>query len=143
MPNGIHVQQPDARMVWLVCVALYVSFGPTQAPFYTPSLYDNARLLQLFSLSALALMAFTIPSLREGIVQTIAQARGFVRFGLLSTTLLALMSALRACFAEHGVAGNRSCSCCWACSRCPPPRSRQRTERRSTTCCSWLSKVLR
>ena len=96
MPNGIHVQHPDARMAWLVCVALYVSFGPTQAPFYTPSLYDNARLLQLFSLSALVLMAFTIPSLRESIVQTIAEARGFVRFGLLSTTLLALVSALHA-----------------------------------------------
>jgi hypothetical protein len=63
-------------MLWLACILLYVSLGPTQAPFYTPSLYDNARLLQLFSLSALALMAFGIPSLREGIAQTIAQRGG-------------------------------------------------------------------
>jgi O-antigen ligase len=96
MPNKSHWCCCDPGMVWLVCIVTYVSFGPTQAPFYMPSLYDNARLLQLFALSALSLMTLAIPLLREGPLQTIALARGWVRFGLLSLAVLALLSACRA-----------------------------------------------
>jgi putative inorganic carbon (HCO3(-)) transporter len=83
-------------MIWLVCVSLYLSFGPTQAPFYTPSLYDNARLLELFTLCVLSLIALLTSSLRQGIARMLLEARGSIRLALFTLMALAVLSALRA-----------------------------------------------
>jgi putative inorganic carbon (HCO3(-)) transporter len=96
MASATPAPRRDPSMVWFVCMVLYVLLGPTQAPFYTPSLYDNARLLQLLSLSALSFIALAMPSLRKGIMGAASQVRGFVRWNLGFLAALTLASALRA-----------------------------------------------
>lgn len=86
----------DPSALWLVCLVFYFALGPTQAPFYTPSLYDNARLLQIFVLSILSLGALAIPSLRSGMVHVLREGPKPLQLGLVSVVLLALISALRA-----------------------------------------------
>ena len=86
----------DPRTIWLACVALYLVFGPTQAPFYTPSYYDNSRLLQLLSLAALSLLALVIPTLRREVEVIVLNGRGWVQRGLLLLALLGFASGLQA-----------------------------------------------
>jgi O-antigen ligase len=96
MPKEIFLSRLDPSKLWLGCVVLYVALGPTHAPFYTPSLYDNSRLLQLFSLSVLCLLALAIPALRDEVARMVVGGRGLVRSGLYVLALLALASGLRA-----------------------------------------------
>jgi O-antigen ligase len=86
----------DPKTFWLVCVVTYLSFGPTHAPFLTPSLYDNSRLLQVFALCMLSLMMVSIPSLRRGIARLVVEAHGRVRIALFSITALGTLSSFRA-----------------------------------------------
>lgn len=91
---SVFLREPGS--LWLVCVVFYLALGPTQAPFYTPSLYDNARLLQVFVLSVLSLSVLALPTLRVGISRALTMAPRFVQLALLVFTSLTLISAHRA-----------------------------------------------
>ncbi len=96
MSRETHSGRGIFGLIWLGGVVLYLALGPTHAPFYTPSLYDNSRLLQLFSLCGLGLAALALPSMRKEIVCTVAAGNQVVRCSLLLLGVLAVGSGLRA-----------------------------------------------
>lgn len=86
----------EPSLVWLGGVILYVVLGPTQAPFYTPSLYDNSRLLQLFLLCALASIALVIPPIRGEALSIMKDGPSPMRWGVVILGIVAVGSASQA-----------------------------------------------